>query len=89
MPKTVFIDLDLYGSVAPSFGGDIDFAFASRDQFPLQVVAAVKGFVGPVALIFGAGTGIVPDTARLMYGSSQASAIIRSPRKSKSRRKSP
>jgi len=61
LPETVYIDVDVYGTVAPSFGEGLDFAFGNRNQFPVEAIAAVKGYIGPVSLIFGAGTGVVPD----------------------------
>ncbi len=58
LPRILTLTADVYGRAAPAF------LFASRDQFPLEGALALKGYVGPVALILGVGTGLIAD-----YGS--------------------
>jgi large repetitive protein len=58
LPKVLAITGDVYGRATPSF------LFSSRDQFPLEGAVALKGFLGPVALVAGIGSGIIAD-----YGS--------------------
>jgi outer membrane protein OmpA-like peptidoglycan-associated protein len=55
VPRALYATVDLNGRAAPSF------LFASRDQFPLEIAGALKYFVGPIVLVGGAGTGLVPD----------------------------
>jgi len=64
LPKMVYVTGDIYGSAAPSFGSGAEFAFSNRAQFPVEIAAGVKAFLGPIAFIVGTGTGMVPD-----YGS--------------------
>jgi outer membrane protein OmpA-like peptidoglycan-associated protein len=59
LPKTLLFTTDLHGSAAPQ-----GFLGSDRAAFPLEVNAAIKWFTGPIVLMLGAGTGLVPD-----YGS--------------------
>jgi outer membrane protein OmpA-like peptidoglycan-associated protein len=58
VPSLLYLNLDVYGKASPAF------LLASRDQFPLEGIAALKAFVGPVVITGGAGTGLIAD-----YGS--------------------
>ena len=64
LPKVLAFTADVYGRATPSF------LFSTRDQFPLEGAAAVKLFLGPVALIAGMGTGLIAD-----YGSPDVRAF--------------
>jgi outer membrane protein OmpA-like peptidoglycan-associated protein len=55
VPRTLMFTTDLGGRVAPTFLG------SSQDEYPLEVNAALKFFNGPIVLLIGAGTGLVPD----------------------------
>ncbi len=55
VPKQLFVTADVNGRAAPRiFGSD-------RDRFPLEGDLALKYFVGPVLLMGGGGTGLIPD----------------------------
>ncbi len=55
VPKTLFFTADVNGRAAPKiFGSD-------RDRFPLEGDLAIKYFVGPVLLMVGGGSGLIPD----------------------------
>jgi large repetitive protein len=55
LPQTLLFTTDLNGRASPTFLG------SNRDAFPLEVNAALKWFTGPIVLMLGAGTGLVPD----------------------------
>ncbi len=55
VPKQLLLTADVNGRAAPSFLG------SDRDRFPLEGNLAMKYFVGPVLLMLGGGTGLVPD----------------------------
>ncbi len=55
LPKTLLFTADVNGRAAPKvFGSD-------RDRFPLEGDIAIKYFVGPVLLMVGGGSGLIPD----------------------------
>jgi len=55
VPKTLFFTADVNGRAQPQiFGSD-------RDRFPLEGDIAIKYFVGPVLLMVGGGSGLIPD----------------------------
>ena len=55
VPKTLFFTADVNGRAVPKiFGSD-------RDRFPLEGDIAIKYFVGPVLLMVGGGSGLIPD----------------------------
>jgi outer membrane protein OmpA-like peptidoglycan-associated protein len=55
IPSQLFFTADLNGRAAPAvFGSD-------RDRFPLEGDLALKYFVGPILLMGGGGSGLVPD----------------------------
>jgi outer membrane protein OmpA-like peptidoglycan-associated protein len=55
LPQTLFFTLDANGRASPAFfGGD-------ADRFPLEVNGGLKWFAGPVVMMLGTGTGLVPD----------------------------
>jgi outer membrane protein OmpA-like peptidoglycan-associated protein len=55
VPKQLLLTADVNGRAAPRFFG------SDSDRFPLEADLAVKYFVGPVLLMLGGGTGLVPD----------------------------
>lgn len=55
IPQTLLLTTDLGGRVAPTFLG------SSQDEYPLEVNGALKFFTGPIVLVVGAGTGLIPD----------------------------
>lgn len=55
VPKTLFFTADVNGRAAPQlFGSD-------QNRFPLEADIAIKYFVGPVLLMVGGGSGLIPD----------------------------
>jgi outer membrane protein OmpA-like peptidoglycan-associated protein len=54
-PKQLFLTADVNGRAAPSFFG------SDRNRFPLEADLALKYYVGPLLLMIGGGTGLVPD----------------------------
>ncbi|MDP2339407.1 MAG: OmpA family protein [Deltaproteobacteria bacterium] len=58
IPKALFAVVDVNGRASPAiFGSD-------RDRFPLEGDLALKYYAGPIMLMGGGGTGLIPD-----YGS--------------------
>ena len=55
LPQTLLFTTDIGGRVSPTFLG------SSQDEYPLEVNAALKFFTGPIVMMFGAGTGLIPD----------------------------
>lgn len=55
LPSTLLFTTDFAGRIAPTFLG------GNQDEFPLEANAAIKWFTGPIVLLLGAGTGLVPD----------------------------
>lgn len=55
VPKTLFATVDLFGRIAPQA------LFSNRNQFPLEGVVGLKGFMGSLMLTGGVGMGLVPD----------------------------
>jgi len=55
VPKQLLLTADVNGRASPSFLG------SDRDRYPLEADLAMKYFVGPVLLMLGGGTGLVPD----------------------------
>ncbi len=55
VPKALFVTADVNGRASPQiFGSD-------KDRFPLEGDLALKYFVGPVLLMVGGGSGLIPD----------------------------
>jgi outer membrane protein OmpA-like peptidoglycan-associated protein len=55
VPKTLFLTADVNGRAAlAGLGSD-------RNRFPLEADLAVKYFVGPIMLMVGGGSGLIPD----------------------------
>jgi large repetitive protein len=55
VPRTVALTADVWGRAAPkAFGSD-------QNRFPLEGALALKNFLGPVVILIGAGTGLIPD----------------------------
>jgi outer membrane protein OmpA-like peptidoglycan-associated protein len=65
VPHAVALDVDVHGRVAPTFLG------SSRTQTPIEGDLALKGFVGPLVVVAGVGTGIVPG-----YGSPDVRVFV-------------
>jgi outer membrane protein OmpA-like peptidoglycan-associated protein len=55
VPKQLLLTGDVNGRASPQFLG------SDRDRYPLEADLALKYFVGPVLLMLGGGTGLVPD----------------------------
>jgi outer membrane protein OmpA-like peptidoglycan-associated protein len=55
VPRQLLLTADVNGRASPSFLG------SDRDRYPLEADLALKYFVGPVLLMLGGGTGLVPD----------------------------
>ena len=55
LPGFVYLTGDLNGRAAPTFLG------SDRDRFPLEADLGLKFFTGPVLLMVGGGTGVIPD----------------------------
>jgi len=55
VPKALIFVADVNGRAAPSFLG------SDKDRFPLEADLALKYFVGPVLLMAGGGSGLIPD----------------------------
>ena len=55
LPQTLLFTTDLGGRISPTFLG------SSQDEYPLEVNAALKFFTGPIVMMLGAGTGLIPD----------------------------
>jgi large repetitive protein len=55
VPQFLYLTADVYGRAAPIlFGSD-------RNRLPLEGALAIKSFLGPVLLMVGGGTGLIPD----------------------------
>ncbi len=67
LPGTLYATADLFGRIAPSPLYELFTDEPGQDMFPLELALAAKYYLGPLALVAGAGTGIIPD-----YGSPQA-----------------
>ena len=55
VPNALFVTADVNGRAAPAILG------SDRDRFPLEGDLALKYFAGPILLMGGGGTGLVPD----------------------------
>ena len=55
VPKQLFVTADVNGRAAPAALG------SDRDRFPLEGDLALKYFAGPILLMGGGGTGLIPD----------------------------
>jgi large repetitive protein len=55
LPQTLLLTADMGGRISPQFLG------SSQDEFPMEVNGALKFFTGPIVLMIGAGTGLIPD----------------------------
>ncbi len=55
VPTALFLTADVNGRAAPAFFG------SDRDRFPLEGDLALKYFAGPILLMGGGGTGLIPD----------------------------
>ena len=55
VPKSLFLTADVNGRAAPKALG------SDQDRFPLEADLAIKYFVGPVLLMVGGGSGLIPD----------------------------
>lgn len=55
VPQTLQLTADMGGRISPQFLG------SNQDEFPLEVNGALKFFTGPIVLMVGAGTGLIPD----------------------------
>ncbi len=55
IPKQLFFTADVNGRASPAFLG------SDRDRFPLEGDVALKYFAGPILLMGGGGSGLVPD----------------------------
>ncbi len=55
VPDTLFLTADVFGRASPAALG------SDSDRFPLEGDLALKYFVGPILLMAGGGTGLVPD----------------------------
>ncbi len=55
LPSTLLFTTDVVGRVAPQFLG------SNQDEYPLEANVAIKWFTGPIVLMLGTGTGLVPD----------------------------
>jgi outer membrane protein OmpA-like peptidoglycan-associated protein len=65
VPKTLLFTADVNGRASPTFLG------SNQDEFPLEADGALKYFTGPILLMLGAGTGLVPD-----YGAPEVRAFL-------------
>jgi outer membrane protein OmpA-like peptidoglycan-associated protein len=64
LPNTLFVTAEATGRVSPTFLG------SSHNEYPLEANLALKWFTGPIVLMVGTGTGLVPD-----YGSPDVRAF--------------
>lgn len=55
LPQTLILTTDLAGKWSPQFLG------ASENEMPMEVNAALKWFTGPIMMMIGTGTGVIPD----------------------------
>jgi outer membrane protein OmpA-like peptidoglycan-associated protein len=55
VPRQLFITADVNGRASPRFLG------SDNDRFPLEADLALKYFVGPLLLMVGGGSGLIPD----------------------------
>lgn len=73
LSKELYATVDLFGRAAPAGLNQmlVDSSVRVVDHFPLEAIAGLKYFIGPVVLTGGAGTGVVPD-----YGSPRLRVFI-------------
>ena len=55
LPDTLLLTTEVVGRISPTFLG------SSANEFPLEANVALKWFTGPIVLVIGTGTGLVPD----------------------------
>ncbi|MFZ9888011.1 MAG: OmpA family protein, partial [Myxococcota bacterium] len=55
VPDLLFIDLDIFGKAAP------EALLGNTSEFPVEAAVAAKMYFGPVVVLAGVGTGLVPD----------------------------
>lgn len=55
IPKSLFLTADVNGRAAPAALG------SDKNRFPLEGDLAVKYFLGPILLMVGGGSGLIPD----------------------------